>query len=224
MQVVKKLISIFIVLTLISNCSTYHKHHVKPGYYKIGNSYTINGVTYHPKNYVNYEEIGMASWYGIEDHGKPTANGEIFDRHLITAAHKTLPLPCFVRVTNIKNKKELIIRINDRGPFFRNRIIDLSEKAAKVLGFHEDGLTIVKIKYLKKISEQLIKKNPRYKKQYEKAIKIHLSKPVTAISKGYITFFKDVDTAKLTASKLRNQGIKDVRLSFKNGQYCVKVH
>ncbi|MDN9006681.1 hypothetical protein Q0P47_13990, partial [Staphylococcus aureus] len=73
------------------------------GHYKIGSSYTINGITYYPKNCKHYEEIGIASWYGIEDHGTLTANGEAFNRHLISAAHKTLPLPCFVLVTNLEN-------------------------------------------------------------------------------------------------------------------------
>jgi len=211
------------MFTLISDCSFHHKHYRKPGYYKIGSSYTINGITYHPKSYSDYEEVGVASWYGIEDHGKPTANGEIFDRHLITAAHKTLPLPCFVLVTNLKNGKKLVVRVNDRGPFFENRIIDLSEEAARVLGFHEDGLTRVKIQYLKEKSEQLVKKNPHYKKQYERAIKARHPKKITAESKGYIAFFKDIDAAKSTASKLRNQGVKNVRLLFKNSQYCIKV-
>lgn len=211
------------MFTLISDCSFHHKHYRKSGYYKIGSSYTINGVTYHPKNYDNYEEVGVASWYGLEDHGKPTANGEIFDRHLITAAHKTLPLPCFVLVTNLKNGKKLVVRVNDRGPFFENRVIDLSEKAAMILGFHKDGLASVKIQYLRKKSEQLVKKNPHYKRQYEKAIQVRHPKQTITESKGYIAFFKDIYTAKSTASMLRNQGIKNVKLLFKDSRYCVKV-
>lgn len=220
---IKRLVFLCLIFTLISDCSFHNKHHGKSGHYKIGSSYTINGITYHPKSYDNYEEIGIASWYGIEDHNKPTANGEIFNRHLITAAHRTLPLPCFVHVTNLKNGKKLVVRVNDRGPFFENRIIDLSEEAANILGFHEDGLTRVKIKYLKKMSEQLVKKNPRYKRQYEKAIQERHPKKITTESMGYTAFFENIHTAKSTASKLRNQGMKNVRLLFKDNQYCVKV-
>ncbi|MDN5248224.1 MAG: septal ring lytic transglycosylase RlpA family protein [Wolbachia endosymbiont of Tyrophagus putrescentiae] len=220
---IRKLILLCLILITVSNCSFSYKHHKKPGYYKIGSSYTIKGITYHPKTYNHYEEVGVASWYGVEDHGKPTANGETFNRHLVSAAHKTLPLPCYVLITNLKNGKELIVRVNDRGPFFENRIIDLSEKAAEILGFHEEGLTRVKIKYLKKMSEQLIKKNPHYKKQYEKAIQVYHPKKVTVESKGYIAFFEDIHTAKSTASKLRNQGIKNVKLLFKDRRYCIKI-
>ncbi|MBV0899473.1 MAG: septal ring lytic transglycosylase RlpA family protein [Wolbachia endosymbiont of Fragariocoptes setiger] len=219
----RRVLLLCLTCSLISNCNFYHKHHIKTGYYKIGSSYTINGITYHPKNYEHYEEIGMASWYGIENHGKLTANGEIFNRHLITAAHKTLPLPCFALVTNLKNGKKIIVRVNDRGPFLKNRIIDLSEETSKVLGFYKDGITVVRIKYLKKMSEQLIKKNPHYKKQYERAILVHHPKKNIHESKGYIAFFEDINDAKSTASKLRTQGIKNVKLLSKNGKYGVKI-
>ncbi|WP_369408553.1 septal ring lytic transglycosylase RlpA family protein [Wolbachia endosymbiont of Atemnus politus] len=82
----------------------------------------------------------------------------MFNRYLISAAHMTLPLPCFVLVTNLENGRKLVIRVNDRGPFVEGRIIDLSEKAAKVLGLHKSGLARVKVRYLRKISEQLIQK------------------------------------------------------------------
>lgn len=207
----------------MSGCTFHNKRCHKTGHYKIGSSYTINGIIYHPKNYDSYEEVGIASWYGIEDHDKPTANGEIFDRHLISAAHKTLPLPCFVLVTNLKNGKKLVVRVNDRGPFFQDRIIDLSEEAARILDFHEDGLTRVEIKYLKKMSERLVKKNPHYKKQYERAIEARYPKKTTTESKGYIASFKNAHTAKSIASKLRSQGMKNVRLLFRDNQYSVKV-
>nr|WP_246168525.1 septal ring lytic transglycosylase RlpA family protein [Wolbachia endosymbiont of Ctenocephalides felis wCfeT] len=193
------------------------------GHYKIGNSYTVNGVTYHPKNCTHYEEVGIASWYGIEDHGTLTANGEIFNRHLVSAAHKTLPLPCFVRVTNLKNGSSLVIRVNDRGPFIEGRIIDLSEKAAIILGFHRSGITKVKVEYLRKMSEQLIQSTPHYRKQYEREMQKHHPKQNIAKSTGYIAFFKNAQAAKSAASKLRRQGIKNVRLLLKDNQYCVKV-
>jgi rare lipoprotein A len=220
---IKNLAFLCLIFVLVSSCSSSNRCNDTAGHYKIGNSYTINGVTYHPKNCKHHEEIGVASWYGIEDHGTLTANGEVFNRHLISAAHKTLPLPCFVLVTNLKNGKKLVIRINDRGPFIEGRIIDLSEKAAKVLGFHKSGLTRVKVQYLRKMSEQLVQKTPHYRKQYEKEMQKHHPKQNIAESKGYIAFFKNAQAAKLAASKLRNQGMKNVRLLFKNDQYCVKV-
>ncbi|APR98477.1 septal ring lytic transglycosylase RlpA family protein [Wolbachia endosymbiont of Folsomia candida] len=218
-----KLVFLCLMFALMSGCTFHNKSHHKAGHYKIGSSYKVYGITYHPKNYGSYEEVGIASWYGIEDHDKPTANGEIFDRHSVSAAHKTLPLPCFVLVTNLKNGKKLVVRVNDRGPFFQDRIIDLSEEAARILDFHEEGLTRVKIKYLKKKSEQLVKKNPHYKKQYERAIQERHPKKTTTESKGYIASFKNAHAAKLTASKLRSQGMKNVRLLFKDNQYSVKV-
>nr|WP_261722506.1 septal ring lytic transglycosylase RlpA family protein [Wolbachia pipientis] len=206
-----------------NRCYSYNQYHNQPGHYKIGSSYTINGITYHPKSYDSYEEIGVASWYGIEEHGTLTANGEVFHRHSITAAHKTLPLPCFVLVTNLRNGKKLVVRVNDRGPFFKGRIIDLSERAAKILGFHEEGLARVKIKYLKKMSEQLVKTNPHYKKQYEQTIQVRYPKQATTESTGYIAYFDDIISAKSIASKLRQHGIKNVRLFFKRDKYYVKV-
>ncbi|QKX01368.1 septal ring lytic transglycosylase RlpA family protein [Wolbachia endosymbiont of Dipetalonema caudispina] len=217
--------SVFLCLLfiLVSSCSFYNKYNNASGHYKIGNSYTINGVTYYPKHCNRYEEVGIASWYGMKGHSTITANGEVFNRHLISAAHRTLPLPCFVLVTNLENGKKLIVRVNDRGPFVEGRLIDLSEKAAKILGFHKSGLTKVKIQYLRKMSERLVKNTPHYRKQYEKEMQKHHPKKNNAKSKGYIAFFKSIQAAKSAVSKLRNQGMKDVRFLFKDGQYCVKV-
>ncbi len=101
--------------------------------YKIGNPYVVDGKRYYPKKDLNYDEKGIASWYGPKFHGKLTANGEIFNQYKLTAAHKTLPIPSAVKVTNLKNNKSLIVRINDRGPFVNDRIIDLSYQSAKKL-------------------------------------------------------------------------------------------
>lgn len=127
---------------------------------------------------------------------------------MISAAHKTLPLPCFVLVTNLENGRKLVTRVNDRGPFIEGRIIDLSEKAAQVLGFHKSGLAKVKVQYLRKMSEQLIQNTPHYRKQYEKEMQKRHPKQDSAESKGYVAFFKSAQAAKSAASKLRNQGIK----------------
>ncbi|MDG7056243.1 MAG: septal ring lytic transglycosylase RlpA family protein [Wolbachia endosymbiont of Meromenopon meropis] len=222
---IKNLTFLCTISIFIGSCNPYSTcSNISTGYYKIGNSYTVNGITYYPKHCNRYEEVGVASWYGMEDHGTLTANGEIFDRELISAAHKTLPLPCFVIVTNLENGRKLIVRVNDRGPFVGGRIIDLSEKAAKILGFHKSGLAKVKVQYLKKMSERLVQKTPNYKRQYEKEMQKRHPKQNSAKSRGYIAFFKNAQTAKLATSKLRNQGIKNVRFFFKDNRYCVRVN
>jgi rare lipoprotein A len=119
-----------------------------PGTYKVGNPYQVEGKWYYPKVDLAYEESGIASWYGPNFHGKKTANGEIFDMTLIGAAHKTLPMPSVVRVTNLENGRSLIVRINDRGPFVRGRIIDLSRRAAELLGFSNKGTAMVHVRLL----------------------------------------------------------------------------
>jgi rare lipoprotein A len=118
------------------------------GSYRVGKPYTVAGRTYVPENDVNYRAEGIASWYGTDFHGRLTANGEIFDMQSISAAHPTLPLPSYVRVTNLANKRSLIVRVNDRGPFAHNRIIDLSLKSAQLLGFHARGLAKVRVEYV----------------------------------------------------------------------------
>ena len=116
--------------------------------YKIGNPYEIKGIWYYPKRDLTYEETGIASWYGDKFHGKLTANGEIFNKDIISAAHKTLPMPSMVRVTNLDNGNVLNVRINDRGPYIHGRIIDLSEKSADLLGFKDVGTARVRVKIL----------------------------------------------------------------------------
>ncbi|MBU2580468.1 MAG: septal ring lytic transglycosylase RlpA family protein [Alphaproteobacteria bacterium] len=118
------------------------------GYRKIGKPYSIRGVVYVPRHEPDYEETGVASWYGDDFHGKKTANGEIYDMDALTAAHRTLPLPSLVSVTNVKTGKSVIVRINDRGPFRKGRIIDVSAKVAKVLGFADHGVANVRVKYV----------------------------------------------------------------------------
>lgn len=120
------------------------------GHYKIGKPYSAFGISYEPKEYDSYEEIGTASWYGPDFHGKKTANGEIYNMGDLTAAHPTLPLPSLVLVTNLKNGKSKVLRVNDRGPFAKNRVIDVSEKAAEVLGFKAIGTTKVKVELLRR--------------------------------------------------------------------------
>jgi rare lipoprotein A len=118
------------------------------GRYSVGRPYTINGKTYYPGENPNYRAEGVASWYGPDFHGRLTSNGEIYNMHGISAAHPTLPLPSYVRVTNISNGKSIVARVNDRGPFVQNRIIDLSVGTAKALEFYGRGLARVRVEYL----------------------------------------------------------------------------
>lgn len=118
------------------------------GVYKVGNPYQINGVWYYPKEDPNYDETGIASWYGDQFHAKTTANGEIFDMNEVTAAHPTLPLPSLVRVTNLDNGRSIVVRVNDRGPYVNGRIIDLSRRSAQLLGYEQQGTARVRVQYL----------------------------------------------------------------------------
>lgn len=117
-------------------------------YVKIGGSYTVNGVKYTPEMNPFYNEVGVASWYGPGFHGNDTANGEVYDMHAFTAAHPTLPLPCFAEVTNLSTGESVVVRINDRGPFAKNRIIDLSRAAAEKVSVVGPGSAQVRVKYL----------------------------------------------------------------------------
>ena len=130
------------------------------GYYKIGNPYQVAGVWYYPKEDYTYKEIGVSSWYGPDFHNGITANGELYDMHGLTAAHRTLPLPSIVRVTNLQNGRSLVLRVNDRGPFVNNRVIDVSMRAAQMLGFKDQGTTQVQVEILpeesKKLKEELL--------------------------------------------------------------------
>ena len=118
------------------------------GVFKIGPPYTVAGRVYIPVQNARYRSEGVASWYGMDFHGRLTANGEVYDIDGISAAHPTLPMPCYARVTNLANQKSLIVRINDRGPYAGNREIDVSGKAAALLGFRGDGLARVRVEYV----------------------------------------------------------------------------
>jgi rare lipoprotein A len=97
---------------------------------------------------IKYSAVGVASWYGEDFDGRPTANGETFNMNSLSAAHPSLPLPCNVRVTNLLNHRSIVVRVNDRGPYVGGRVIDVSAKTAKVLGFYDDGLSKVKVEYV----------------------------------------------------------------------------
>jgi len=118
------------------------------GTYRVGKPYTVAGRVYVPEEDVNYREEGIASWYGDDFHGRLTANGEVFDMASLSAAHPTLPMPCYVRVTNLSNGKSLIVRVNDRGPYRGNRVMDVSSRAAELLEFKNNGVARVRVEYV----------------------------------------------------------------------------
>ncbi len=118
------------------------------GTYKVGTPYQVAGQWYYPAEDWGYNQTGLASWYGADFDGNPTANGEVYDMDLFTAAHKTLPMPIHARVTNLENGESIVVRINDRGPFVQGRIIDLSRAAAQELGFLNQGTARVRVQSL----------------------------------------------------------------------------
>ncbi len=118
------------------------------GVYKVGQPYQVENVWYYPREQPDYDETGIASWYGPTFYGKKTANGEIYTGDMLTAAHKTLPMPVNVRVTNLDNRKSLVVRVNDRGPFSRGRIIYLSRRAAELLDIIQTGTARVRVTYM----------------------------------------------------------------------------
>lgn len=117
------------------------------GTYKIGAPYQVGGVWFVPREDPAYERTGVASWYGRDFHGRRTANGEYYDMRALTAAHPTLPIPSYAYVTNLANGRTLMVRINDRGPYVGGRLIDLSLRAAELLGFAAQGTASVRVRY-----------------------------------------------------------------------------
>lgn len=122
------------------------------GYEHVGSPYVIAGQLYVPRENPNYSEVGYASWYGANFHGRLTANGEIYDMNSLSAAHTTLPLPSYVRVTNLDNGSSVVVRVNDRGPFHGDRIIDLSARAGELLGMTHAGVARVQVDYVGRAS------------------------------------------------------------------------
>jgi rare lipoprotein A len=117
------------------------------GYYMVGRPYQIAGKTYYPSE-KPYSAMGLASWYGADFHGRKTANGEIFDRTSISAAHPTMPLPSYARVTNLRNARSMVVRVNDRGPYHPGRVMDVSQRVAEALDFHRIGTARVRVDYV----------------------------------------------------------------------------
>lgn len=131
------------------------------GSYKVGDPYQIAGVWYTPAEDPDYVETGIASWYGEAFHGKRTANGAIYDMNALTAAHRTLPMPIKVRVTNLDNGRSIVLIVNDRGPFARGRIIDVSRRASQLLGFNQAGTALVRVEVIgSEVNEPLLSEAP----------------------------------------------------------------
>lgn len=155
-------VSAAVALLLLGACAdkrtvptTGQSGHGDLGSYKVGNPYQIGGVWYYPKADLSYDETGIASWYGPGFDGRQTANGESYDQWALTAAHPTLPMPSMVQVTNLDNGRSIQLRINDRGPFANNRIIDISRRGAQLLGFENAGTAKVRVQILREESLQL---------------------------------------------------------------------
>jgi rare lipoprotein A len=125
------------------------------GRFKVGSPYEVRDVWYYPAVDPFYDETGIASWYGDPFHGRATANGEIYDMNAMTAAHKTLPLPTMVRVTNLENGRSIVVRVNDRGPFVHGRIIDMSRRGAQLLSFDMAGTAKVRVTVLPPDEQEL---------------------------------------------------------------------
>ena len=165
-----KLVTLF-VLFIVSACSTTgpvvpdalegdHCSQVpaikeQGGYYKVGKPYVIYGTRYYPEEDYSYSQTGMASWYGEAFHAKKTANGEDYDMDTLTVAHRTLPMPSVVKVTNLENGRSLVMRVNDRGPYAKSRIIDISKRGATLLGFKSQGVAKVRVEILEDESKAL---------------------------------------------------------------------
>jgi rare lipoprotein A len=184
--------------------------------YKVGNPYKINGKWYYPAVDYQYDEVGIASWYGPGFHGKSTANGEVFDQNKITAAHRTLPMPSIVKVTNLENGMVLDkVRINDRGPFARNRIIDLSKKAAEELGFIKNGIAKVRVEILEDESR-------KYALSEQQNVYVAEAAEITEVSKKNLLpnpEFEEKKIKKKNEDVLENSILNDQELLIQVGAF-----
>lgn len=163
---IRTVLAIFVLVSMAACASGKPSSKAEPasnGKYKIGQPYQIKGNWYYPREDYSYDETGIASWYGTEFNGTArTANGEIFNKDELTAAHKTLPLPTLARVTNLENGKSIVVRINDRGPFSGARIIDVSQRTAQLLDFESQGTAKVRVQVLADESRSIADAMRRY--------------------------------------------------------------
>lgn len=181
------------------------------GVYKVGNPYQIMGRWYYPKEDYSYAETGMASWYGDDFHAKRTANGEKYDMNTLTAAHRTLPLPSIVRVTNLENGRSLVVRVNDRGPYVKERIIDISKRGAQLLGYQTKGTAKVKVEIMAEESRALKAAllNQRVPTYQEPVKKQEIKQAEAAYTQTHyiqVGSFLQEDLARSTEGKLKKFG------------------
>ena len=186
-------------------------------------NYQVRGINYQVlKHAENFEEIGTASWYGRKFHGHLTSNGEIYDMYAMSAAHKSLPLPTYLKVTNLANNKTVIVRVNDRGPFYQKRIIDLSYSAAYKLDMLKTGTAKVKITSITDFNKPFTHKKPLQ----EKPVKAVLDKkPNSPLAKNYIQVFatSKLDVAKKNASLLSQEYTQTVLYPKKDNIYRIQI-
>lgn len=205
------------------------------GVYKVGNPYQIMGRWYYPKEDYHYSEVGIASWYGDDFHAKKTANGESYDMNTLTAAHRTLPLPSIVKVTNLENGRSLVLRVNDRGPYAKERIIDISKRGAQLLGYQTKGTAKVKVEIMAEESKAL--KNALLGQAIETPI-ITQEKDISAVSSSQSTAlvqnsngnrfiqagsFRERDLALNFESKLKKYGSTEIEEAYVNGALYYRV-
>ncbi|MBI1302173.1 MAG: septal ring lytic transglycosylase RlpA family protein [Alphaproteobacteria bacterium] len=191
------------------------------GLYKVGSPYNVKGKKYYPSVDCDYDEKGIASWYGPNFHGKQTANGETFDQNELTAAHKTLPLPSIVRVTNLENGKSLIVRVNDRGPFSRGRIIDMSKRSAELLGFKQQGVAKVRVQVLEKESRMVAQMAKNY--QDTRGVEVPMNRPgyqqKTYVAQGTDDLPKAQKAASVQRADLTPKTIANVPGHIRDGNF-----
>lgn len=216
------------------------------GVYKVGTTYTALGQKYTPREDYHYKETGIASWYGADFHNKRTANGELYNMHAVTAAHRTLPLPSIVRVTNLENGRSIIARVNDRGPYVKNRIIDLSQKGAELLGYKMQGTAKVRVEILEQesraLKEAMLSKD-NSSKTYNKSIKYSevtmanaaqtpsqttspaATQPENGIFYVQVGAYSDLEKAKETAENMKRFGQVSIYEAYlsKDGIYRVRL-
>jgi rare lipoprotein A len=214
----KQCVLYFCCLLLITSCATTkpgrtHQPDTKARTKASQKPYTVLGKRYEPlKSHERFVQTGVASWYGRDFHGKKTSNGEIYDMHAMTAAHKTLPLGVYVKVYNTKNRREAIVRVNDRGPFVKGRIIDLSYAAATKLGVDVAGTAFVRVEAL----------------GYQQESRSGYKEPATYDSGNYtiqVGAFKEQANAQRLSGELKQfSGFSEVRLTNVNDKRFYRVY
>jgi len=197
---------------LLAACATQNNSGSAPssgaGSYKVGQPYQVGGQWYYPKEDYSYDETGVASWYGADFHEQATANGEIFNKNELTAAHKTLPLPTLARVTNLDNGRSIVVRINDRGPFSGARIIDVSQRAAQLLGFEAQGTAKVRVQVLADESKAIADAMRHYGKNTEVAAAAPIDQMASPDVPASMT---TVSQSPLTTTSVQSETLAPVR-------------